>query len=100
MDVELHLGSMQEVTIPAKLSYIAPEGVMQNGAKMFEVKADATIPDGVTVRSGYSANAEIVLQKVEGVLTIPKAPWCLRVIPPLSCLSMARSIRRRTLSRD
>ena len=39
LDMELHLGSMQEVTIPAKLSYIAPEGVMQNGAKMFELKA-------------------------------------------------------------
>ena len=68
MDVELHLGSMQEVTIPAKLSYIAPEGVMQNGAKMFEVKADATIPDGVTVRSGYSANATIVLGTLNDVL--------------------------------
>ena len=68
-DVELHLGSMQEVTIPAKLSYIAPEGVMQNGAKMFEVKAQATIPDDVTIRSGYSANASIVLGTARDVLS-------------------------------
>ena len=68
MDVELHLGTMQEVTIPAKVSYIARECVMQNGAKMFEVKADATIPDGVTVRSGYSANATIVLGTLNDVL--------------------------------
>jgi HlyD family secretion protein len=69
MDIELHLGSMQEVSIPAKLSYIAPEGVMQNGAKMFEVKANATIPDGVTIRSGYSANASIVLDTARDVLS-------------------------------
>ena len=69
MDMELHLGSMQEITIPAKLSYIAPEGVMQNGAKMFEVKADATIPDSVTIRSGYSANATIVLGILNDVLS-------------------------------
>ena len=34
MDMELSLGSMQKITIPAKLDYIAPEGEMQNGAKM------------------------------------------------------------------
>ena len=69
LDMELQLGSMQEVSIPAKLSYIAPEGVMQNGAKMFELKATATIPEGVTIRSGYSANATIVLDTVNDVLS-------------------------------
>ena len=69
MDIELHLGSMQEVTIPAKLSYISPEGVMQNGAKMFELKATASIPDDVTIRSGYSANASIVLGTARNVLS-------------------------------
>ena len=69
MDMELRLGSMQEVAIPAKLDYIAPEGEMQNGAKMFEVKATANIPDSVTIRSGYSANATIVLGTVHDVLS-------------------------------
>ena len=69
MDIELHLGSMQEVTIPAKLSYISPEGVMQNGAKMFELKATASIPDDVTIRSGYRANASIVLGTARDVLS-------------------------------
>ena len=69
MDIELYLGSMQEVTIPAKLDYIAPEGEMQNGAKMFEVKATASIPDNVTIRSGYSANASIVLGTANNVLS-------------------------------
>lgn len=69
MDIELHLGSMQEVTIPAKLIHISPEGVMQNGAKMFELKATASIPADVTIRSGYSANASIVLGTARDVLS-------------------------------
>ncbi len=67
-DIELHLGSMEDVSFPARLDYIAPEGVMQNGAKMFELKATAIIPDSVTIRSGYSANASIVLGVVNDVL--------------------------------
>ena len=68
-DIELHLGSMQDVTSPAKLNYISPEGQMQNGAKMFEVKANANIPADVTIRSGYSANASIVLGTAQNVLS-------------------------------
>lgn len=68
-EFELHLGSMQDVTIPAKLYYISPEGQLQNGAKMFEVKATANIPDDVTIRSGYSANASVVLGTAHNVLS-------------------------------
>ena len=69
MQMELSLGSMPGVTIPATLDYIAPEGVMQNGAKMFELKATATVPEDVTIRSGYSANARIVLETASDVLS-------------------------------
>lgn len=69
MQMELSLGSMPGVTIPATLDYIAPEGVMQNGAKMFELKATATAPEDVTIRSGYSANARIVLETASDVLS-------------------------------
>ena len=40
---------------------------------MFEIKAAATIPGDVFVRSGYSANAEIVLSSATDVLTIPES---------------------------
>ena len=31
------------------------------------------MPEGVTIRSGYSANAEIQLEGVEGVLSVPES---------------------------
>lgn len=70
MPVTLIPGSMQDVQIPAVLDYISPEGTLQNGAKMFELKATAEIPDGVEIRSGYSVNANIVIENADQVLSV------------------------------
>ena len=40
---------------------------------MFEVKAAVKIPADVFVRAGYSANASIVIESREGVLTLPES---------------------------
>ena len=70
MKVTLIPGSMQNVKIPATLDYISPEGTLVNGAKMFELKATATIPEGVEIRSGYSVNANITLSEARQALSI------------------------------
>ena len=72
MPVKITLGALQDMEFAALLEYISPKGVEVNGANQFEIKAAITIPDGVTVRSGYSANAEIVLQHANGVLNVPE----------------------------
>ena len=46
--------------------------VGESGAILFEIKAAATIPDSIKIRAGYSANAEIVLARVENVLHVPE----------------------------
>ena len=50
-----------------------PKGVEENGANQFEIKAAIQVPDSVFIRSGYSANAEIVLQRARQVLTVPES---------------------------
>lgn len=70
MAVDLTPGSMQDVHIPAVLDYIAPEGTLQNGARVFELKATASIPHGVEIRSGYSVNASITLNEAKQALSI------------------------------
>ena len=72
MPVKITLGALQDMEFDAQLEYISPKGVEVNGANQFEIKAAITIPDGVTVRSGYSANAKIVLQQAIGVLNVPE----------------------------
>jgi HlyD family secretion protein len=73
MPVEITLGALQNMVFDAELEYISPKGVEENGANQFEIKAAIHVPDTVTVRSGYSANAEIVLERVHQVLTIPES---------------------------
>lgn len=70
MNVSLVPGAMQDVSIPAVLEYISPEGTLINGTRKFEVKAAAIVPDSITVRSGYSVSASIELQKETDVLSV------------------------------
>ena len=73
MPVKLTIGALQNLTFEATLEYIAPKGVETNGANQFEIKAAINVPDSVVMRSGYSANAEIVLQHAYDVLTLPES---------------------------
>lgn len=63
MSVKLTIGALQNLTFDAVLEYISPKGVEENGANQFEIKAAIQAPDSVRFRSGYSANAEIVLER-------------------------------------
>ena len=73
MPIKLTIGALQNLTFNAILEYISPKGVETNGANQFEIKAAITIPDSVQIRSGYSANAEIVLQRANQVLAVPES---------------------------
>lgn len=73
MPVRITVGALEGFVFDAVLEYIAPKAVEEGGAKRFEIKASVSIPEGQTVRSGYSANAEIVLQKAEQVISIPES---------------------------
>ncbi|MDR1583151.1 MAG: efflux RND transporter periplasmic adaptor subunit, partial [Prevotellaceae bacterium] len=72
-DVKLSIGAFSDRVFDAKLEYIAPKGLEQNGAVLFEVKAAVKIPDSVFIRAGYSANAEIITGRAADVLTIPES---------------------------
>ena len=71
--VKIALGALQNMKFDAVLEYISPKSIENNGANQFEIKAAITVPDSVTIRSGYSANAEMVLQQVDDALTIPES---------------------------
>ena len=73
MPIKLTIGALQNLTFDAILEYISPKGVETNGANQFEIKAAITVPDTVQIRSGYSANAEIVLQRANKVLAVPES---------------------------
>lgn len=71
--VKITLGALQNMKFDASLEYISPKSVENNGANQFEIKAAINVPDSVTIRSGYSANAEMVLQRADHVFAIPES---------------------------
>ncbi len=73
MPLILTIGAIDDTKFDATLTKISPKGVEENGAVQFEIEADVNLKKGEFIRSGYSANADIVLSKVENVLTVPEA---------------------------
>lgn len=73
MPIKLTVGALGTRTFDAVLEYVSPKGEEKNGAIQFEIKAAVSLPDTSFVRAGYSANAEIVLERAENVLTIPES---------------------------
>jgi HlyD family secretion protein len=72
MNIELTIGAIDNEKFNAVLKYIAPKGKIENGAIQFEIKADLLLKKDQFIRSGYSANANIVLDRRDSVLTIPE----------------------------
>ena len=73
MPMKITIGALQDLKFDASLEYISPKAVESNGANQFEIKAAVKLSEGGKIRSGYSANAEIVLAKADNVLTIPES---------------------------
>ena len=72
MPIELEIGAIEKDKFEAILKYISPKGVEENGAIQFEIKADVSLKDDQFIRAGYSANANIVLERKDSVMVIPE----------------------------
>ncbi|MGM9700711.1 MAG: efflux RND transporter periplasmic adaptor subunit [Prevotella sp.] len=73
MPMKITVGAMHDMRLQASLEYISPKAVETNGANQFEIKAAVRVTDDHLLRSGYSANAEIVLAEVKGALAVPES---------------------------
>ncbi|RCW93217.1 efflux RND transporter periplasmic adaptor subunit [Winogradskyella arenosi] len=73
LPLEITVGAIENKTFEAVLDYIAPKGVAENGAIQFEIKGTLQKIDSTFIRAGLSANASIILDKVEKVLAIKEA---------------------------
>lgn len=73
MDIILKIGAIEDQSFDAKLNYIAPKGKDEQGAIKFEIEANVEENDSVFIRAGYSASADIVLERRDSVLTIQES---------------------------
>lgn len=73
LPLEITVGAIENEKFDAVLDYIAPKGIEENGAIQFEIKGSLKNIDSTFIRAGLSANASIILDKAEEVLSIKEA---------------------------
>jgi HlyD family secretion protein len=73
MPLVLSIGAIDSAKFDANLEYIAPKGKEENGAIQFEIRAAVSLKDSVFIRANYSANADIVLERADSVLSIEES---------------------------
>jgi HlyD family secretion protein len=73
MPLILSIGAIENEKFDAALEYIAPKGKEENGAIQFEIKANVKLKKNSFIRAGYSANADIVLDRRDSVMVIPES---------------------------
>lgn len=70
LPLEITVGAYENAVFEAVLDYIAPKGVLENGAVQFEIKGTLKTQDSTFIRAGLSANASIILDKAEDVMAL------------------------------
>ncbi len=73
MNIVLTIGAIDKESFKAKLEYIAPKGLSENGAMQFLIRASIGKENSSFLRAGYSANADIILDRRDSVLAIPES---------------------------
>ncbi|HKE94021.1 MAG TPA: efflux RND transporter periplasmic adaptor subunit [Povalibacter sp.] len=70
MELVLNVGALEGKPFSATLEYISPKGVTDQGTIKFTIRAAVKLDKELFLRSNYSANADIVLDKRENVLAV------------------------------
>lgn len=72
MPVELKIGAQPDAKITGRLTRISLKAKTENNSTVFPVEIALTETHGTTLRAGYSANADVIVERRDSVLTIPE----------------------------
>lgn len=72
MPVEIKVGALPEAKVGGRLSKISLKGRDEENATIFPVEIVVLPAEGTTLRAGYSANADIIIERRQDVLYIPE----------------------------
>ncbi len=72
MQAELHIGALPGDTIQGKLSKIWLQAEKKENASVFPIEIAISYAKNVTLRAGYSANADVIIRKKTDILYVPE----------------------------
>ncbi len=72
LPVRIKVGALPTDVVTGKVSRIAPQAQKKEGSTLFDVEIELDPNPAVTLRAGYSANADVVIREKKDILTIPE----------------------------
>lgn len=72
MPVEIKVGALPNKIVHGKLTKISLKAKKEENATVFPIEIEIEQADELVLRAGYSANADIVIQKKDSVLALPE----------------------------
>jgi HlyD family secretion protein len=71
LPARIKVGALPTDVVTGRVARIAPQAQQKDGATLFDVEIELD-PATVTLRAGYSANADLIIRERNDVLTIPE----------------------------
>jgi HlyD family secretion protein len=72
LQTRIKVGALPTDVVTGKVSRIAPQAQQKDGATLFDVEIELDTNPKVTLRAGYSANADLIIREKKDVVTIPE----------------------------
>jgi HlyD family secretion protein len=72
MPADIKIGALPQAKITGVVSQISLKARTEENSTVFPVEIDLTSTEGATLRVGYSANADVIIDRRDSVLVIPE----------------------------
>ncbi|PYQ50043.1 MAG: efflux RND transporter periplasmic adaptor subunit [Acidobacteria bacterium] len=72
MPTRIKVGALPTDIVTGHVSRIAPQAQQKEGATLFDVEVELDPSNKITLRAGYSANADVIIREKKDVLVIPE----------------------------
>jgi HlyD family secretion protein len=72
MQTRIKVGALPTDVVTGRVSRIAPQAQQKEGATLFDVEVELDPSAKITLRAGYSANADVIIREKKDVLVIPE----------------------------
>jgi HlyD family secretion protein len=72
MQTRIKVGALPTDVVTGRVSRIAPQAQQKEGATLFDVEVELDKGSKITLRAGYSANADVIIREKKDVLVVPE----------------------------
>jgi HlyD family secretion protein len=72
LTARIKVGALPTDVVTGRVSRIAPQAQQKEGATLFDVEIELDPSNKITLRAGYSANADVIIREKKDVLTVPE----------------------------